>query len=81
VIHSTISSNNVKADDDDYVENITVGQNDVLFGKHRKITEHPGNREFCSLVQTYQVEYEQATKFAKTTIAEQIVSLIHVKYG
>jgi len=81
VVHSTIISNNVEADDDDYAENITVGQNDVLFGKHKQIREHPGNRDFCILVQTYQVEYEQATKFGKTAIAERIVSLIHAEYG
>ena len=81
VVRTTIIINNVEADDDDCAENITVGQNDVLFGKHKKITEHPGNRDYRTLVQTYQVEYEQATKFAKTAIAERIVSFIHVEYG
>ena len=70
-------------DDDDETEEhrrIVPGCNDVLFGKGKKIKEHEGNIRLEKLIQSYEIEYENAGKFAKTDIAERIIRTVHEEY-
>lgn len=70
-------------DDDDETEEhrrIVPGCNDVLFGKGKKVKEHEGNIRLEKLIQSYEIEYENAGKFAKTDIAERIIRTVHEEY-
>ena len=51
-------------------------QYDVLFGRAKKNREHTGNLRCAHLVDSHQIEYEEASKLEKTTIADKIVRTI-----
>ena len=54
---------------------------DVLFGRGKTTREHTGNLRCVHLVEMHQDKYEAANKYAKTEIAERIVSMIYDSYG
>lgn len=54
---------------------------DVLFGKSRGIREHTGNLRAIHLCNMYWETYEKASKYKKTEIAENIVSIIQESNG
>ena len=51
-------------------------QYDVLFGRAKKNREHTGNLRCAHLVDSHQIEYEEASKLEKTIIADKIVRAI-----
>jgi hypothetical protein len=83
----TIESDNTDVDntEDEEEENddngIVPKMNDVLFGKKKTLKEHPGNQRCMALVQANYKKYEEASKFAKTDIAESIISTIHSQFN
>eukprot|EP00934_Nitzschia_sp_Nitz4_P006543 Nitzschia sp. Nitz4//scaffold44_size153857//134866//136417//NITZ4_002746-RA/size153857-augustus-gene-0.28-mRNA-1//-1//CDS//3329552232//6533//frame0 len=54
---------------------------DVLFGRSRTLRVHTGNMRATHLVEMHMQEYEIASKFQKTEIAERIVGMIHESGG
>merc|ERR1712113_454413 len=69
-------------DDDDIVDLVIVPtQSDVLFGKGRKMKQHPGNIACNLLCEEMQEAYESAGKFEKTDIAESIITAVHERGG
>jgi len=67
--------------ENDNEDTIIPGRHDVLFGKGRKMKEHPGNIACNLLVEMNQEAYERAGKFEKTDIAENIITSIHGRGG
>jgi len=49
---------------------------DILFGRGRKVRDHPGNAQFLNLVDQYMAKYESAGRVDKACIAEIIVRMI-----
>lgn len=49
---------------------------DILFGRGRKVRDHPGNARFLNLVDHYMAKYESAGRVDKACIAEIIVRMI-----
>ena len=49
---------------------------DILFGRGRKVRDHPGNAQFLQLVDHYMAKYEAAGRVDKACIAEIIVRMI-----
>jgi len=86
-INHTVSNNSYETDgcdeddNDEEESDITVEENDVLFGKDKKTQEHHGNLVCNHLIQVHQEKYEQASKFVKTDIAERILTTVHSEYG
>ena len=72
------SSNRISDDDPSL---FIPGRFDVLFGKDRTARQHTGNLRALHLCDMYWDEYEAAEKYAKTDIAERIVSIIHESSG
>jgi hypothetical protein len=54
---------------------------DVLFGRVKSTLQHTGNLRCIHLVEMNRERYESANKFAKTEIAERIVSIVYESYG
>mmetsp|Transcript_2901 Transcript_2901/g.6435 ORF Transcript_2901/g.6435 Transcript_2901/m.6435 type:complete len:599 (+) Transcript_2901:346-2142(+) len=54
---------------------------DVLFGRGKNTREHTGNLRCVHLVEMHQDKYEAANKYAKTEIAERIVTMVYDSYG
>ena len=54
---------------------------DVLFGRGTTIAQYTGNLRAAHLVEMYRPKYEAADKFAKTEIAERIVTIIQESGG
>ena len=54
---------------------------DVVFGKGRRIQELPGNVRYRQIIDSHLQRYNEASKFSKTEIAESIIRLIHESGG
>jgi hypothetical protein len=64
------------------VERVGVpGSFDVLLGKGRAAQEHCGNKRFRDLIDSYQDEYNVASKYDKTAITEKMVDLVKQSSG
>ena len=59
----------------------TIRDTDVLFGRGRGMSKHPGNARFRKLVDQHVPQYERAGKYEKTSIAENIVNIIKQSDG
>ena len=59
----------------------TIRDTDVLFGRGRGMSKHPGNARFRKLVDQHVPQYEKAGKYEKTSIAENIVNIIKQSDG
>jgi len=79
------NSNNETIKDTEDAEGAEVviipGKYDVLFGKGKKTKEHIGNIRCNTICEMHLAQYEQASKFAKTEIAEGIIALAHESGG
>lgn len=53
---------------------------DVLCGRGRGVSTHPGNIRFRFLVQSKREIYQRAEKYAKTPIADEVIEMVH-SYG
>lgn len=49
---------------------------DILFGRGRKVRNHPGNARFLQLIDHYMKKYEKTGRVDKACIAEIIVRMI-----
>jgi hypothetical protein len=49
---------------------------DILFGRGRKVRNHPGNARFLQLIDRYMIKYETTGRVDKACIAEIIVRMI-----
>jgi hypothetical protein len=49
---------------------------DILFGRGRKVRNHPGNARFLQLIDHYMIKYETTGRVDKACIAEIIVRMI-----
>eukprot|EP00980_Cylindrotheca_fusiformis_P015320 scaffold4282_cov112-Cylindrotheca_fusiformis.AAC.3 len=49
---------------------------DILFGRGRKVRDHPGNARFLQLIDHYMTNYEKAGRVDKACIAEILVRMI-----
>lgn len=79
---SNTTSNNEAVEYAEGTEDIIIpGKCDVLFGKGKKTKEHVGNIRCNTLVEMSLVKYEEKSKFAKTEIAERILSMTHESGG
>ena len=76
------NDNDGNSDCDDEFPYVTIAPtiNDVLFGKGKLVKNHYGNLQCIELVTIHEIEYEKASKFAKTDISERIISMIHDDY-
>lgn len=54
---------------------------DVLFGRGKNNREHTGNLRCSLLVEMHMEQYEKASKYEKTMIAERIVSMVDESLG
>jgi hypothetical protein len=54
---------------------------DVLFGKEKRVVNHPGNTRFRQLIDMYLASYESAPRGEKTRITKTIVEHIHSSSG
>ena len=54
---------------------------DVLFGRGRGMSKHPGNARFRKIIDQHVPQYEKAGKYEKTSIAENIVRIIKESEG
>lgn len=54
---------------------------DVLFGRGKNNREHTGNLRCSLLVEMHMEQYENASKYEKTMIAERIVSMVEESLG
>eukprot|EP00980_Cylindrotheca_fusiformis_P002560 scaffold607_cov109-Cylindrotheca_fusiformis.AAC.6 len=50
---------------------------DVLWGRGKHVFRHPGNRLLYELVETYYDQYNQLSKDGKTSLADQLVAVVH----
>jgi hypothetical protein len=78
--HEQEQKEEVAEEEEDRRDN-SPGNHDVLFGKGKKIKHHVGNQKMEKIIESYQIEYENAGKFAKTDISERIISAIHDRGG
>ena len=76
---SNAESNNDEVDDGNII--MLPRRFDILLGRGKYTREHTGNLRAVHLVEMHRAEYERAGKFAKTTIAEKILQLIHEANG
>jgi hypothetical protein len=54
---------------------------DVLFGRGKNNREHTGNMRCTLLVEMHMEQYEKASKYEKTMIAERIMSMVEESLG
>jgi hypothetical protein len=54
---------------------------DVLFGRGKSVTHHPGNVQFRQLIDYYIEKYEIANTLAKTCIAEIVLQMVKENSG
>eukprot|EP00980_Cylindrotheca_fusiformis_P002555 scaffold607_cov109-Cylindrotheca_fusiformis.AAC.1 len=50
---------------------------DVLWGRGKQVFRHPGNRLLYELVETYYDQYNRLSKEGKTSLADQLVAVVH----
>eukprot|EP00980_Cylindrotheca_fusiformis_P015327 scaffold4282_cov112-Cylindrotheca_fusiformis.AAC.10 len=55
---------------------LAASPGDILFGRGRKVRDHPGNARFLQLIDHYMTKYEKAGRVDKACIAEIIVRMI-----
>ena len=58
-----------------------IKKEDVLFGRGKKSTNHPGNTYFRELVSKSASHYKTCSKIDKTIMANQIVETVHQRGG
>lgn len=58
-----------------------IRNDDVLFGKEKKVVNHPGNTRFRQLIDMYLASYESAPRGEKTSITKVIVEHVHASAG
>eukprot|EP00980_Cylindrotheca_fusiformis_P015325 scaffold4282_cov112-Cylindrotheca_fusiformis.AAC.8 len=58
------------------VGSLAPSPGDILFGRGRKVRDHPGNARFLQLIDHYMVKYETAGRVDKACIAEILVRMI-----
>ncbi|KAG7342527.1 hypothetical protein IV203_007620 [Nitzschia inconspicua] len=64
-----------------FVADNEIRNDDVLFGKEKKVVNHPGNTRFRQLIDMYLASYEAAPRGEKTGITKVIVDHIHASAG
>ena len=63
------------------IPNASIKKDDVLFGRGKRTTNHPGNIHFRRTVSRMAPEYKKRCKVQKTAISNRIVDEIHNKGG
>lgn len=63
------------------IPNASIKKDDVLFGRGKRTTNHPGNKHFRSTVSRMAQEYKKNSKVRKTALSNRIVEEIHNKGG
>eukprot|EP00980_Cylindrotheca_fusiformis_P022430 scaffold9290_cov107-Cylindrotheca_fusiformis.AAC.8 len=58
------------------VDSLVPSPADILFGRGRKVRDHPGNARFLQLIDHYMANYEKNGRVDKACIAEILVRMI-----
>mmetsp|Transcript_985 Transcript_985/g.1791 ORF Transcript_985/g.1791 Transcript_985/m.1791 type:complete len:619 (-) Transcript_985:1089-2945(-) len=66
---------------DNVIDDANIRNDDVLFGKEKKIVNHPGNTRFRQLVDMYIGAYESAPRGEKANITNILVDQVHMSSG
>jgi hypothetical protein len=63
------------------ISDMNITMDDVLFGREKKIVNHPGNTRFRQLVDMYISSYDAAPRNEKVTITKFIIDQVHLSSG
>lgn len=63
------------------IPNESIKKDDVLFGRGKRTTYHPGNIYFRDIVSRMASQYKKCCKVQKTALSNRIVDAIHEKGG
>jgi hypothetical protein len=77
VTEHCIATTTTAATSDGMISGAEIRNDDVLFGKEKKVVNHPGNAKFRQVIDHYFPAYEAAPRGEKTNITRVIVDHIH----
>ena len=61
------------------LSNDIVTDNDILFGRGRRVENHPGNKMFREFIQQYSDVYVTASRIGKTILLGNLVQILKEK--
>jgi len=63
------------------VSSTSIKSTDVLFGRGKRSTNHPGNKNYREVISRIAMEYKNSNKQQKTELSNRIVQTIHMQGG